>query len=771
MLILAFCLGVTSCLYFGQVVELYYCVAALVFLLPGIYWLPSYRRLLLCSLLVVLGFSWTNYRALQQLSWHLPKQLISQTVVVEGNIASIPNSKGDMTRFVLQTHKIANESHRVLLQLSWYGRHPPLLAGSDWRLAVRLKPPHGLMNPGGFNYQRWLWGQGTRATGYVTTKPSPVLLSNHLNSRWFLLRFREKIQQAIIKAQTNPATAGIISALAIGSRSGISQQQWQVLRNTGTSHLVAISGLHIGLVAAVMYFLLLRLWSLWSSASLKWPAPKVAAIAALLAAFIYSALAGFSLPTQRALIMITVLMLGQLFMRWLPSWHRLLLAVGIVVVWDPWCLWSASFWLSFMAVAWIAYGMRGHEQQHHHWHSHWRRSLRLQWVVTLGLAPITLYFFQQLSVSAFPANLIAIPWVSFVLVPLILLAIMVWLIYSPLGLLLFNLAGKALMPLWFILETLARLPGSHFNYAISSLWQLVLVLVCLVLFFSVKKIFMKSLIIAGILVVILYPLPSPKAGEVWMSVLDVGQGLAVVVRTKEHTLIYDAGPSFHEAFDSGSQIIMPFLRVKGISKIDKLMISHDDNDHSGGAASLVASGRVKRLITPSVKLRHKLGRQSTISVIRCQTGLHWQWNGINFRVLYPSKTSAYQGNNSSCVLQIDTGKQKILLSGDIEAKAEQYLLKKYGHQIQSAVLVAPHHGSCTSSTEEFVKTVAPREVIFSAGFYNRYHFPAREVIDRYRRLGSELWTTAEQGAILVKINRVGKISVQGYADRLSTFEG
>ncbi|OYK80408.1 DNA internalization-related competence protein ComEC/Rec2 [Coxiella burnetii] len=460
------------------------------------------------------------------------------------------------------------------------------MVGDKWRLTVKLKPPHGLSNPGGFDYQRWLFIHGIRATGYVINRrPFKLLSRSALEKPVDYLR--QSIQNAIQKSVHYPDLAAILSALTVGSRSLLQTSQWQIFQNTGTSHLVAISGLHVGFIAAAIYWLINILWRRLPFLLLRLPASYAGAIAAVIGSVLYGLLAGFSLPTQRAVIMIVTFMLGELCYRMVPVSYRLLLAFSIIIFWEPFSLFSASFWLSFGAVAAIAYAMsaeRGKGRRVKQW-------LRMQWVVFIGLLPLTLYFFQQLSLVALIANLIAIPWVGMVVVPLCLLSAIVWLFLAPAGQWLFHVTAFVLMPLWWYLKGLAQWSESVWHCSINSPLLLVTSLGgCLVLLAPKRW--------PGRWVGLMWGLPlffpryaEPLKGDVWFTLLDVGQGLSAVVRTAHHALVYDTGPAYPGGFDAGREVVVPYLREKGITAIDKLIVRVFRSVFHGIWPNIVTTGR------------------------------------------------------------------------------------------------------------------------------------------------------------------------------------
>ena len=682
------------------------------------------------------------------LIWQLPSQLIKQPLRLTGTIYSIPKLTTRSARFLFKTisHNVVPKN--TLLSLSWYGKIPPLKFGQSWQLTVKLKPPHGLLNPGGHDFSQWLKRQGISATGYVFARGKNRLLTSDLTVM-SINRIRERIYHAVLKSIKNPAVSGLISALTVGVRASMNKNIWRVLQATGTSHLMAISGLHVGLVAAVIFCLVGFLWRRSPRLMQAQPAQHAALVVSLLIGILYALLAGFSLPTQRAAVMLMVFVVAQLCYRHLPLWQRLGVAFLLIVLWQPMAIFTASLWLSFLAVGWIAFGMQGYGQQ-----SKWRIWLRVQWVVFCGLMPVTLWFFHQLSLAMLLANAVAIPWVSFLVLPLALLGVVTWVISNALGMMVFTLTGWIMWPLWWVLMHIADWPWVVWRHSVANPWVFASSMVGMGLLLMPAGLPGRGLAIAWLLPLFFYQPARPAKGAVWMTVLDVGQGLAVVVQTAKHNLVYDAGPAFYQGFDAGDQVVGPFLRFAGIKQLNSVIISHPDLDHRGGLKALLRQFVVQQLLTSTPKRWRKAGAQY------CYAGQHWQWDGVDFSMLAPTAGAQYHGNDSSCVLKIQAGRASVLLPGDIESTTESSLLAHHASRLASTVLVAPHHGSKTSSTPAFVQAVHPRYVIFATGYLNRFRFPSQVVVNRFKKNGSKMYNTAVGGAIKVRISARGTVTCQ-----------
>lgn len=711
-------------------------------------WLASsrWRRIARSLSLAAAGLLWAWLHAAYVLHHELPAVLEGEDLVVEGVIASLPETDGQRARFLFEVEQMHYRGEDVpppgRMRLAWYRPYPELEAGQRWRLQVRLKRPYGMANPGTFDYEGWLFQQRIRATGYVRDGADTELLTED-SGGFPLQRLRQGLHERLRIAVGEHPLGGLVTALALGERRGVTRGQWQLLRATGTNHLIAISGLHIGIVAGLLFFLVRRLWP--------WPgrlaAPRAAALAALAGAAVYAALAGFSVPTQRALVMVAVAMLALYSGRAQRPARVLALALLAVLLLDPLAVLSPGFWLSFGAVTVILYGMGGRLAASGWW---WRWG-RVQVLVALGLAPLLALWFQQVPLVAPLANLLAVPWVSLVVVPLVLSGTALLSLWPWGGEGLLSLAAMGLDGLWWWLGWCGGLLPSGWSTLAATPWTLLPALIGLAWLLAPRGWPARWLGLIWLLPMLLLRPAGPAPGEAWVSVLDVGQGLAALVRTSGHTLLYDTGPRYGPEADAGDMVIVPVLRHYGIRRIDTLILSHGDSDHSGGAGAVFEAHEVGRFLSgvaaPLSWREHE----------PCAAGQHWQWDGVDFAVLFPPPegTRSGRGNDSSCVLRISTTGGAMLLTGDIEAAAERRLLAGAPQLLAADVLVAPHHGSKTSSTAPFVTAVAARHVLFSVGYRNRYGFPHPTVAARYRNAGAELHNTAAQGAITVRLGAAG----------------
>ncbi|NOZ38391.1 MAG: DNA internalization-related competence protein ComEC/Rec2 [Gammaproteobacteria bacterium] len=740
--VMAFLAGILS-LQWLQVLPAIEWSILLLLAFPLLLLLPGYWRLTGWWLA---GACWMLLQAQLILAHSLPLELEGQDVLIRGRISSLPEQNFRRKRFEFEIESLSRNGQTFpspgRVRLSWYhaGRHENLHAGQYWQLQVRLKRPRGLMNPGGFDYESWLFQHRIRATGYIRKSHDNHKLTD-VGSSCFLLCLREKIRDQIIRITRTSHSTGLLLALSIGDRSLISTEQWQWLRKTGTSHLVAISGLHIGLVAGLMFLLLNWLWRFSGLLMLSCPAPRAAAWGAMAAALVYAALAGFSIPTQRALIMLSVVMLGIIFNRPLSPGRTLALALLAVLTLDPLAVMSAGFWLSFLAVWVIVYGLAARVGKPDKWQQWWRS----QYWVTLGLMPVLLLFFQQVSLIAPLANVVAIPLVSLLIAPLSLLGSLLLFINPDWAAFLLLAASWLLDRLSDYLSWLAAVPFATWSASVLSLPALLLSLLGMLWLLAPRGIPARWLGGVMLLPVLFARFQLPLQDQARFTLLDVGQGLAAVVQTRHHVLVFDTGARFGASFNMGDAVLIPFLRNQGIQRVDRLILSHADNDHLGGAASLLAQIPVQKILASDPQRARKKGIIQSISA--CHRGQQWNWDGVAFRLLHPPLTTQLRRNDRSCVLQVEAGGQRLLLSGDIEKKAERQLVRSYGHELQAEILVAPHHGSKTSSTAIFIDSVSPRYVLFPTGYRNRYGFPHPSVLARYRLRKIPYYQSWASGAI------------------------
>lgn len=751
------------------------------------------KALLLAIAGALAGGGWSAWRAQSRLSDALPREAEGQDVAIVGIVASLPQLAENGTRFLFEVETVITPDASVprTIALTWYRERvrggseslppPKIAAGERWRVTVRLKRPRGLANPHGFDFEPWALERGIRATGYVRAGTATVRTDNaRLDARvdgWpcTLHRLRGEIRDAMLAHLGEARLRGVLVALAIGDQDSIAADDWEVFWRTGVGHLMSISGLHItmlaGLGALVMFFLWVRVPAL----ALRLPARKAAVIAGTVTAFAYCLMTGYAVPAQRTLLMLAVVAVCVLADRHGSASRVLALAALVVVAIDPWSVLSAGFWLSFGAVASIFYvmalrtGRQGKLQG----------AVLEQLAVTVVMLPMLLALFQEVSLVSPIANAFSIPLVSLVVVPLTIAGA-----FLPLPFLL-DAAHALMLMIMVPLEWLADLPMAMLESHEPAAWTVVTGAVGCAWLLAPRGVPLRCAGIVWAAPMFAVLPPAPAHGEAWLDVLDVGNGLAVIVRTASHAFAYDTGPSWNADTDSGNRIVVPFLRGEGVNRLDGVVISHADDDHAGGAFSVAHSRDPKWLLSPlpDEELLHRMFDQS----IRCEAGVRWSWDGVDFTVLHPGseiyeetgprpiaapqppgRRPARKENDRSCVIRVATSAFSALLTGDAEARAEREMLGRNAEALRSDVLLVPHHGSKTSSTTEFIEAVGPRFGLLSVGYRNRFRHPNGAVVRRYVERGIELRRTDGEGALHVELpaQQSATIRIQGYATQV-----
>ncbi|MEK6805697.1 MAG: DNA internalization-related competence protein ComEC/Rec2 [Pseudomonadota bacterium] len=687
----------------------------------------------------VLGVLFTILRAQPLLDARWPAERNGEDVWIEGRIASLPEVSDKATRFLFEP---LAENLPQKIRASWYRDAEVLRGGDCWRMQLRMRTPHGSLNPGGFDYEGWLFRQGIGATASVRKAERCKAADGYP-----ILRLRQHISDRLhgwIPDEADAQGRAMLAALTIGDTSGFTDTDWDAFRLTGTTHLVAISGFNIAIVAGIAFFLLRWLWVLWPRLCLWIPAQRVALLGSAVFAFAYALLAGFEPPVQRAVVMLFVVLAAAWMHRLAKASRVLALAWLAVLLLDPFATLSAGTWLSFGAVAAIFYVSVGRYRAP----GFWRAALRVQIMLSVMLAPLSLFFFHGVSWFAPLINLAVVPLFA-LLTPLAVGSLIFSLIFPP-------PASMPLQALGVVLQQVGDTLLGSLEY--PQLWFAAspspiaggLFLLAAVLLFAPRGLPLKFLALLCLLPLLWPKNLAPESGFE-LTALDVGQGLAVVVRTQNHALLYDAGPAFEDGFDAGESVVAPYLLSRGVSHLDLLLLSHGDNDHAGGVAS------VRRLL----KVEREIG---TPDHEACREGQPWEWDGVRFELLHPDD-SEWSDNNSSCVLKIEVSGFSALLAGDIEKKAERRLLEEKPESLKADVLIAPHHGSKTSSTEEFVAAVRPKVVIYGAGWRNHFKHPRSEVVERYNEVGAKQYITGNLGALTVRPD----LSVEEYRSEAVRF--
>ncbi len=714
---------------------------------------------------LIAGFAVTGWQASVRLDDALAPALEGPDLVVTGVVASLPQQGPSGLRFRFEFDPESRVREGAVLPrrvaLGWYnGFHEDaalsqpqreLRAGQRWRFTVRLRRPHGNLNPHGFDYELQLFEQGLRATGYVRDAPAPRMLSEAAG--FPVERLRQRVRDAIYANVADRRSAGVLAALAVGDQSAIEREDWDRFRNTGVAHLMSISGLHVTMFAWLAGLALGALWRRSSRATLALPVPVAARWGGLLAATGYAVFSGWGVPSQRTVWMLaTVTLLQGAGVRW-PWLLVLLAAAAVVTALDPWALTQAGFWLSFMAVGLLMAsspatdaapgeqpaptpGWRGWPARAF---AHARADLRTQMIATLGLTPLTLVFFQQVSIVGFLANIVAIPVVTLFITPLALLGTLA----SPL----WWLGGAAVRVLDVFLAKLAAIPGAVWVVPVAPLWAQLAGLAAAALLVLPLPWRARVLALPLALALLLPPRELPDEGSFDLVAADIGQGMAVLVRTRSHVLLFDAGPQYSRESDAGQRVLVPLLRARGDEHLDLLVLSHRDLDHVGGAKAVLGALAVDAL-SSSLEPGHPI-LTAAKRASRCEAGQGWRWDGVDFVVLRPAAGDyerTLKPNAMSCVIRVSGGGRSALLTGDIEREQESLLVAEHGSALRSDVLIAPHHGSRTSSSAIFLDAVAPKFAIFQAGYRNRFGHPAPDVLARYRARGIAIVASPACGA-------------------------
>ncbi len=722
------------------------------------------------------GIIWTSLIASHYLSESLSKEWEGRDVTVIGTINSLPHHFERGVRFHFNVERLLTGAAGAAdiptrLALSWYAGFgmprskdfPIVRPGERWQLTVRLKRPHGNANPYGFDYEAWLLGQRVRATGYV--RPDKKLSYKNQRLDAFVLgagsllhRSRGWLRDRIDDALPEKAYAGMIAALVMGDQRSISQRDWEVFRRTNISHLFAISGLHITLFASLSGGLMLALWrrSFFTRAQLPLilPAQKAAVLTGAVAALLYAAISGFGVPAQRSLTMLLVVAAALWLGRVTSLTHVLALALGVTVLLDPWATLWPGFWLSFGAVAVILYASVGRTQDfsgdESSWASKWRHKIRVacmtQYAITLGLVPLTVLLFGQISLVSPLENALAIPLVTLLIMPLALVGSIL-----PKPFVTWVLTWVHQLIEWLV-AALAWL--SDFSFAVwqaptPALWVVMLALSGTFWMLAPRGWPSRWLGVFCWLPLFTTAPNHPAFGEMWVTAFDVGQGSALLIETEKHRMLLDTGPQYSSHSDAGQRVILPYLYGRGIHVLDELLVTHGDQDHAGGAASVLAALDVGSVLS-SMPAENGLAI-NPVSYRRCESGQKWTWDGVQFELLSPESAdyafSAMDNNARSCVLRIQAGDHAILLPGDIGKKQEQRLVARYGKALQSTVLLAPHHGGSKTSSPAFLRAVSPEFGLFQVGYLNPYGHPRPDVLARYQKMGIKMLRTDESGAI------------------------
>ncbi len=699
------------------------------------------------------GFALMWFAVQSRLDDQLDSAWENQTLVIEAYIVDFPKNSLGTLRFIatpLERSELPN-----LLRLSWYLPQDRLLelpqVGQLWQLQVKLRKPHGYSNPHGFDYEGWLFSKGIGATGYVLEEVDNRQLSEKPLD--IISATRAHFAARIAALLPDDDAAAVLMAIGVGARHKITREQWDRYAATGTSHLMAISGLHIGLAAGSM-FLLCRV--LLAPICSRRNVRDLAVLVAILAAGAYALVSGMAVPAQRAFVMALAVAVAIALRRRIAGSMMLAVPGLLIFLLDPVAILLPGFKLSFSAVG-ILYICA---QQHFRTTvfricqyagpvmTNVRRLVYLQFALLAGLFPLTVFIFDRVAIAAPFVNLLALPIFNFFTVPLCLFGMLLDGPMQGVGDALLSWAYESIRVVLMLVDFVAERPS--LRYAVPAFGATIAVVAVLPTLHAILPPAWPGRRLAwiAIIAVLLYKPTPPPQGCLDYSVLDVGQGLAVVLRTSQHVLLFDTGPAFRSGSNTAELVILPFLQSVGIEKLDKLIVSHADQDHAGGFPALLRALQIDQIV-----VGERIG-QSKSSQSLCAAGYHWTWDEVNFEVLHPRNSSAWRGNDLSCVVLVSIGDMRLLLTGDIEAPVEKLLLHATALTRVDIVLV-PHHGSGTSSSQPFVATLQPALAIVSAGFGNRWGMPRTDVVQRWEDAGATLLNTATAGAISQRLCRSG----------------
>lgn len=693
------------------------------------------------------GFGFAAVHAGWALQAQLPRALERQPLVIEGRIVELPLHEARRTRFEFRVDDSAGQPAPLRgrrVRLAWYGDDPApraaLVAGSRWRLPVRLRPPQALRNPGAGDGEKYAMAARIAATGHVL-EPA---LAQRLAAADGIAGWRERMSGRIAAA-IHGDSACFVQALVLGDTRGLGEADWARLRAAGLTHLIAISGFHVGLVAGFFALAMAGLWWCLPRLGLWLPRAFASGFGAVGGAFAYAAITGFALPTLRTAVMIAVLVAARGLRRRQRLVDTLALGCIVVLLLDPLVVLGAGFWLSFAGVAWLLWclpadqGPRGWALVH--------GFVGAQVVATIGLLPLTVVLFGQASFAGPLANLVAVPWWSLVVIPLGLLGLLLDTLHAGWGHGLWQASAWAFDVVWPGLAWVADGPLAMAWLPEPRWFALPLALLGAFWLLLPRGIPGKGLALCLWLPLLWPDRGLPHAGELEVVVIDVGQGLSVLVRTARHNLLYDTGPAERDGFDAGERAVVPALHALGVRRLDVVALSHGDNDHAGGWAAIARAFPVAALLAPE--------GSPAPGLQACQAGMAWVWDGVRVEVLHPTPGFPYLGNEASCVLRVQGQSGSVLLAGDIGHYAERALVRRDRARLRSEVVLVPHHGSAGSSDPAFVAATGARLAVVSSGAGNRFGHPRAGVVRRWCEAGAEVVDTARGGALRIWLGRNG----------------
>jgi competence protein ComEC len=714
---------------------------SLLILIAGLCVWYRYATIVRCSGALLFGIAIACLHG----SWALSQRIQSPIeTLITGSIASLPivNEKSTYFEFYIEQSKQPFLVGKRV-RLSIYGEMPSLKAGSKWQFTAYLKPPRGVLNPGGFDFERRALEQNLAGIGHVKKNHT----SKRLVSAKGINAWREQMSSQI-QASVAHTNARFIQALVLGDTRQLSDVDWQLLRQHGLTHLIAISGFHVGLVAGFAALLVRLFYVVLPHLGRQQARPRSAALAALLSSFIYTAIAGFALPTWRTFLMIAVIAFARMYQRNSRLSTSIALALIAILLSDPLAVLSPGFWLSFAGVAWLAVCLSSdHNFNIRDIGKNFRLFLQSQWVALVGLLPLSIWFFGQTSMLAPLTNLIGIPFISLLVVPLALLGLLASFFNLGLATLCWKASANAMALFWQLLESVGNTKFALIFLPEPSIFTMLLALLGAFVLLQPRGTAGKVLSLCLFLPLLIPSTDQPANNEVDISLIDVGQGLAVLVNTEQHVLLYDTGAGIPGRFDRGESIVIPALQAVGVRKLNRIVVSHGDNDHAGGLNSVRKHFQSADIFAPE--------GWADDTMQPCHKAKAWQWDGVLFEFLHPPPNFPYQRNESSCVLRIQAGNRSVLLTGDIGKWIEKRLVDEQADKIDVDVLLVPHHGSGNSSSQAFIDATTPAVALIASGADNRFKHPRPEILARYHSSGTETADSADLGWLQIRLNNQG----------------
>jgi len=704
-----------------------------------------------CLRLVVyfcLGLCWSSYAFTNQLTEYFPPAYERVSIQLQGRVASLPKSTEGNQGFRFDVQAILGSNQEIndlavlknkRLKLSCYRCPYQFEPGQQWQLTVRLKRPHGYASWGAFDYEKYLFRHHIIATGYLRTKDTNILLAPAMNSfdtwRW---RIKQKLNQSFA---TQSVGSQLILALAIGDKSGLTNDQKQVLQRSGTSHLMAISGLHVGLVFISISALFSLLLKPFARVFEYLPRQHIVLLPGLAGAFIYAGLAGFAVSTQRAFIMLSVYVVCRFIMRTPSLLKVLLITAFLVLLYDPNSLLDIGFWLSCGAVLIISMVGQSNVTDNSQMFS----LFKLQPLLWLGMLPLVVAFFGQVSMVSPLVNLIAVPLFCLCLIPLTLSVVLL----NQLSADMISMPALSFLQKVFdwVFGALQWSSDLSFASQVSSPLSYWVLLACALIVLAHMLRWSQRHWSWLLLAISVFMFENkPIQDKLLITLLDVGQGLAMVVEQEDYVLVYDTGPAYQTGFSAAQAVLLPYLNYRGVRELNTLIISHADNDHIGGYETLMGVFPAQQVLTSRVD---KLPKASA-----CIAGQAWSEGDVDYKIISPDLNTPDGSNNRSCVLRISYGDNTVLITGDIEKQVEKYLIMNSA-DLEADILLVPHQGSKTSSTAKFIDAVKPSLALIAAGYLNHYGHPHPKVVERYQTRNIELLSTIDAGSIQLELSLTG----------------